>query len=73
MKNTIQNHLDRNKIKNAGPVNQKQLAEMLGLKREYINRITKGHLTPTVPLAMRISNALGYSLDDGIGKVFILK
>lgn len=39
-------------------ITQAMLANMVGVKREYINRIINKKITPTVPLAMRIAKAL---------------
>jgi putative transcriptional regulator len=48
---------------------QKELAIMLGIKREYINRIINRKVTPTVPLGMRIARALERPMED----LFILE
>jgi putative transcriptional regulator len=37
---------------------QADLAKMVGVKREYINRIINRKVTPTIPLGLRIANAL---------------
>jgi putative transcriptional regulator len=68
MKNTIQNYLDENEIHNRTLSNQGKLAEMVGVRREYINRIINDKITPTVPLAIRIARALGCRVED----VFVL-
>jgi putative transcriptional regulator len=43
---------------------QADLANMVGVKREYINRIINRKVTPTVPLGMRIARALEVSMKD---------
>ena len=43
---------------------QADLAEMVGVKREYMNRIINRRVTPTVPLGMRIAHALGLPMED---------
>jgi DNA-binding XRE family transcriptional regulator len=48
---------------------QGELARKVGVKREYINRIIHSKVTPTVPLGMRIANALEMSIED----LFVLK
>ncbi len=43
---------------------QANLASMVGIKREYINRIINRKVTPTVPLGMRIARALDVPMED---------
>jgi DNA-binding XRE family transcriptional regulator len=43
---------------------QADLAKMVGVKREYINRIINCKVTPTVPLGMRIAQALEVPMED---------
>ena len=43
---------------------QVDLAQMVGVKREYINRIINRKVTPTVPLAMGIAKALKVSVEE---------
>lgn len=43
---------------------QANLAQMVGVKREYINRIINRKVTPTVPLGMRIAQALDVPMED---------
>jgi putative transcriptional regulator len=43
---------------------QANLASMVGIKREYINRIINRKVTPTVPLGMRIAKALEVPMED---------
>lgn len=43
---------------------QADLAKMVGVKREYINRIINCKVTPTVPLGMRIAKALEVPMED---------
>ena len=45
------------------------LAHMVGVKREYLNRIIHRKITPTVPLGMRIAKALETPME----KVFIIE
>lgn len=73
MKNNIQHLLNENKKTNTYPSTQKELAAKVGVRREYINRIINGGITPAVSLAMRIAEALGINVrEEGIGKVFVL-
>jgi DNA-binding XRE family transcriptional regulator len=48
---------------------QGYLAKMVGVRRDYINRIINGYITPSVDLGMRIAKALEVSVED----LFILK
>lgn len=48
---------------------QAELARIVGVKREYMNRIIHQKIIPTVPLGMRIASALGVSVED----LFILE
>lgn len=67
----MQNNI--NKIIQEIGSNQGEIAKKVGVTREYLNKIIKGHITPTVPLAMRIAEALGIDVrEEGIGKVFVL-
>jgi DNA-binding XRE family transcriptional regulator len=50
-------------------ITQAELARLVGVKREYINRIVHQKITPTIPLGMRIAGALGVSVED----LFILE
>jgi putative transcriptional regulator len=43
---------------------QADLAKMVGVKREYMNRIINRRITPTVPLGMRIAHALDLPMED---------
>ena len=43
---------------------QADLAVLVGVKREYINRIINRKVTPTVPLGMRIANALETPMEE---------
>jgi putative transcriptional regulator len=43
---------------------QASLANLVGVKREYINRIINRKVTPTVPLGMRIAKALEVPMED---------
>lgn len=74
MENNINSILNENRASRKTPGTQGELGLAIGVNREYINRIAKGKITPTVPLAMRIAQALGVNVkDEGIGKVFVLK
>lgn len=70
MENNIQNYLDKNKIANRNPSHQGALTEMVGLRREYMNRIINNKLTPSVELGLKIKNALGV---EKIEDVFLLE
>ena len=48
----------------AKKLTQAELARKVGVKREYINRIIKSKVTPTIPLGMRIANALDVTVED---------
>lgn len=48
---------------------QAELARRIGVKREYINRIINRKVTPTIPLGMRIANALEMPMED----LFVLR
>ncbi len=43
---------------------QANLAEKVGVKREYINRIINRRITPTVPLGMRIARVLEVPMEE---------
>jgi putative transcriptional regulator len=43
---------------------QADLAKRVGVKREYINRIINDKTTPTIPLGIKISAALGCIVED---------
>ncbi len=43
---------------------QADLAQRVGVKREYLNRIINRKVTPTVPLGMRIAKALKVPMED---------
>ena len=43
---------------------QADLARIVGVKREYINRIINRKITPTVPLGLRIANALSVPVEE---------
>ncbi len=43
---------------------QGDLAQKVGVKREYINRIINCKITPTVPLGLRIAKALGMKMEE---------
>ncbi len=43
---------------------QADLAGMVGIKREYLNKIINSHVTPTVVLAMKISRSLNTRVEE---------
>jgi putative transcriptional regulator len=62
MRDAIDNNIGR--IINEKNMTQGDLAEMIGVKREYLNRIINRKITPSMPLDMRIADALGVSTED---------
>jgi DNA-binding XRE family transcriptional regulator len=45
-------------------LNQSQLAELSGIGRSHINRIEKGHITPTLEIAFRLAKTLNCKIED---------
>lgn len=45
-------------------LNQKQLAEIVGISRQTMNAIEQGEYNPTIKLCRAICKVLGKSLDD---------
>jgi len=43
--------------------NQGRIAASAGISRVFLNRIIRGHATPTLPVAFRIAEALGTTVD----------
>ena len=43
---------------------QKELAELSGIGRSHINRIEKGHITPTLEIAFRLAKTLNCKIED---------
>jgi putative transcriptional regulator len=43
---------------------QGDLAQMVGVRREYLNRIINRKITPTVPLGIRIARALEVPVEE---------
>ncbi len=43
---------------------QQNLADRVGIRREYINRIINCKITTTIPLGIRIARALGMLVED---------
>lgn len=43
---------------------QADLADAIGVKREYVNRIINRKVTPTVALALRIAKTLNTTVDE---------
>lgn len=56
-------------LRAAASVTQEALAEALGVSRQTIIAIEKGHYTPSLPLAMRIAKLFRRRVED----VFTLK
>jgi putative transcriptional regulator len=52
------------KVIHAKNMTQANLAEKVGVKREYINRIINRKVTPTVPLGLRIALALEVPMEE---------
>ena len=42
---------------------QGELAEIIGIRREHLNRIIHRKITPTIPLGMRIAKALEVKME----------
>lgn len=61
-----QRDIDNNicQILTAKNMTQAELARRVGVKREYINRIIKRRITPTIPLGMKIAKALGRTMEQ---------
>ena len=59
----ILNNLKLFRLK-AGDLTQEQLAEKVGTTRQTILSIEKGRYTPSVGLALRISQILGASVEE---------
>ena len=43
---------------------QVELARRVNVKREYINRIISGKITPKIPLGIKIASALNKKVED---------
>jgi putative transcriptional regulator len=43
---------------------QADLAERLGVSRQWINVIEKGHYDPSLPLAFRIAQLFGLAIEE---------
>lgn len=41
-----------------------EVADRAKISRVYLSRIVNGHATPTIEIALQISDALGYPLSD---------
>jgi putative transcriptional regulator len=48
---------------------QGHLAQKVGIKREYLNRIIHRKITPSIPLGIRIARALDMQVED----VFVIE
>jgi len=59
----IKNNLKLYRLK-AGVLTQEQLAEKVGTTRQTILSIEKGRYTPSVGLALRISQILGAAVEE---------
>jgi len=59
---TIGNRVKENRL--SKEITQAELAEMVGVARVSILSIEKGHHIPTIETALRLSKALGASLED---------
>ena len=45
-------------------MSQKELAKELGMRQEHLSRLEHGHRTPTLEKAIRIAEALGYTMTE---------
>lgn len=45
-------------------LSQLQLAKMCGVTQQFIQRIEKGKVTPSIKSAMKIAEALGVTVDE---------
>ena len=62
MKHNMENRIRQ--ILHQKNMTQAELAQKVGIKREYLNRIINGKVTPTIPLGLRIAKALHMTADD---------
>lgn len=53
-----------NKVINRKKMSQSELAQKVGIKREYLNRIINNHISPSVYLAIRIARALKIPVEE---------
>jgi len=53
-----------NRVIRQKKMTQVMLANMVGVKREYLNRIINKKITPTVPLGMRIAKSLDVLMEE---------
>lgn len=67
-KYNIQNHLKLHRLK-AGDLTQEELADKVGTTRQTILSIEKGRFSPSVGLALRISQVLNATVEE----LFVLK
>lgn len=49
-------------------LSQKQLAEMCDVTQQFIQRIEKGKVNPSVPTIKKLALVLGVTVDELIGK-----
>ncbi|HOX26845.1 MAG TPA: helix-turn-helix transcriptional regulator [Candidatus Krumholzibacteria bacterium] len=59
----VVNELRRHRLLH-GELTQQALAEAVGVSRQTIVSIEKGHYNPTVGLALRLAHALGVAVED---------
>ena len=72
MKNNIEDILRKNAQIGNKPRSVFELAEMLDLRRSYVQEIVDGAITPTIHLMERITKTLGIDTGEGIGSVFVI-
>ena len=58
----MQNHLKERRMEKY--LSQTELAVLSGISRSHLNRIEKGHVTPTLELSFRLASALNCSIED---------
>jgi len=59
----IRNHLRRFRFE-AGDLTQQDLADRVGVTRQTVLSIEKGHHVPSVELALRFAHALGTTVEQ---------
>ena len=60
---TLRNHLRRFRF-GAGDMTQQDLADRVGVTRQTVLSIEKGHHNPSVELALRLARALGTTVEE---------
>lgn len=58
----IENSIEIRKIRLEKKLTQKELAEKIGTKREFVSRVENGHQNITFKTMLKIANALGKNL-----------